>query len=58
MNTITSNLMPQPNANAPLFVFENCGSSSTIEELNFSVLQNANQQSNLNSETRKISKKR
>ena len=58
MSSTSSNLLPNPSSNTSLFVFENCGSSSAIEELNFSVLHNVNQQSNLSSETRKLLKKR
>ena len=46
------------NSNTSLLVFENCGSASAIEELNFSVLHNVRHQSNLSSETRKMLKKR
>ena len=59
---VLSNFFPQQNppsnSNTSLLVFENCGSASAIEELNFSVLHNVNHQSNLSSETRKILKKR
>ena len=58
MNSTSANLLPHSSSNTSLFVFENCGSASAIEELNFSVLHNVNQQSNLNSETRKLLKKR
>ena len=57
MNATASNLLPPTNSNTSLFVFENCGSSSAIEELNFSVLHNVNPQSSLNLETRKLLKK-
>ena len=46
------------NSNTSLLVFENCGSASAIEELNFSVLHNVRHQSNLSCETRKLFKKR
>ena len=59
---VVSNFFPQQhhppsNSNTSLLVFENCGSASTIEELNFSVLHNVSHQNNLNSETRTILKR-
>ena len=57
MNTTGSSLLPQTNSSSSLFVFENCGSASAIEELNFSILHNVNPQYNFNSETKKFLKK-
>ena len=58
MNSSSSNLIHQASSSHPLFGFENCGSASTIEELNFSVLHNVSSQNNLSNETRKLLKKR
>ena len=58
MNSSSSNIIHQASSSHPLFGFENCGSSSAIEELNFSVLHNVSSQNNLSNETRKLLKKR